>query len=153
MISADVVLDAMSSHEWIQKLPGQHIERLARLAEEKDFEPGDVLFHQGDRADLFYVIVSGTVGMQLTLPWNANSLIAQVVIAGEEIGWDAFIGEGVRCFTAKAMTPVRALAFNGGELGVECECDPQFGFLLMKQLLRVVSDRLDATRLQHLIRS
>ena len=52
------------------------------------------------------MIVSGTVGMKLTLPRNANSLIAQVVIAGEEIGWDAFIGEGVRSFTAKAMTPV-----------------------------------------------
>ena len=59
----------------------------------------------------------------------------------------------MRSFTAKAMTPVRALVFNGRELGAECECDPQFGFLLMKQLLRVVSDRLVATRLQHLIRS
>ena len=153
MISANVVLDAMCSHEWVQRLPRQHIEKLAKLAEEKDFEPGDVLFHQGDRADIFYVIVSGTVGMKLTLPWNANSVIAQIVIAGEEIGWDAFIGEGVRCFTAKAMTSVRALLFKGGELRAECECDPQFGYLLMKQLLRVVSDRLDATRLQHLIRS
>ena len=153
MMSANVVLDAISSHEWVQRLPRQHIEKLAKLAEEKDFEQGDVLFHQGDRADLFYVIVSGTVGMKLTLPWNANSLIAQVVIAGEEIGWDAFIEEGVRSFTAKAMTPVRALIFNGRELRAECECDPQFGFSLMKQLLRVVSDRLVATRLQHLIRS
>jgi CRP-like cAMP-binding protein len=153
MISANVVVDAMSSHEWVQRLPRQHIEKLAKLAEEKDFELGDVLFHQGDRADLFYVIVSGTVGMKLALPSNANSLIAQVVIAGEEIGWDAFIGEGVRCFTAKAMTPVRALVFNGRALGAECECDPQFGVLLMKQLLRVVSERLNTTRLQHLIRS
>jgi CRP-like cAMP-binding protein len=77
MSSANIVLDAMSSHEWVQRLPRQHIEKLARLAEEKDFELGDVLFHQGDRADLFYLIISGTVGMKLTLPWNANSLIAR----------------------------------------------------------------------------
>ena len=40
MISANVVLDAISSHEWVQRLPRQHIEKLAKLAEEKDFELG-----------------------------------------------------------------------------------------------------------------
>ena len=150
MISVNVALDTMRSYEWVQRLPRHHIEKLARLAEERHFEPGEVLFHQGDLADLLYVIVSGTVGM--TLPWRANRLIAQVVIACEEIGWDALIGEGVRCFTAKAITPVRALVFNGPELCAECERDPQFGFLLMKQLLRVVSERLDASRLHLLIR-
>ena len=49
MMSANVVLDAISSHEWVQRLPGQHIEKLAKLAEEKDFEPGDVLFRQGNQ--------------------------------------------------------------------------------------------------------
>jgi CRP-like cAMP-binding protein len=151
MISATVVLETMGSHEWVQKLSWHHIEKLAKLAEERSFEPGEVLFQQGDRADRFYVIVSGTVGM--ALPGRANSFIAQVVTACEEIGWDALIEEGVRCFTAKAMTPVRAVVFNGPELLAECERDPQFGFLLMKHLLRVVSERLDASRLQVLIRS
>jgi CRP/FNR family transcriptional regulator, cyclic AMP receptor protein len=151
MISTKVAWDTMSSLAWVQKLPWHNIEKLAKLAEERHFEPGEVLFHQGDLADRFYVIISGTVGM--TLPARANSLIAQVVIECEEIGWDAFIEEGVRCFTAKAMTPVRAVVFNGPELLAECARDPQFGFLLMKHLLRVVSERLNASRLQILIRS
>ena len=151
MISVNVALDAMRSYEWVQRLPRHYIEKLARLAEVRHFEPGEVLFHEGAFADLFYVIGSGSVGM--TLPWRENRLIAPVVIDCEEIGWDALIREGVRCFTAKAITPVRALVFHGQELRAECERDPQFGFLLMKQLLRVVSERLDASRLHLLIRS
>ena len=151
MISASVALDLLCSHEWVQKLPWHYIEKLAKFAEERHFEPGEVLFHQGEPADRFYVIVSGTV--EMTLSWRANSLIAQAVIACEEIGWDALIEEGVRCFTASAVTEVRALVFSGPELSAECERDAQFGFLLMKNLLRVVSERLDADRLLLLIRS
>jgi CRP-like cAMP-binding protein len=151
MTSANLVADTLSNHEWAQKLPWEQIEILAKLAEEKHFQQGEVLFQLGDIADQFYVIASGTVGM--TLPWNANTFIAQAVIDCEEIGWDALIEGAKRCFTAKAMTPVKALVLNGPKLLAECERDPRFGLVLMKHLLRVVSERLDASRLLLLIRS
>jgi CRP/FNR family cyclic AMP-dependent transcriptional regulator len=147
MIIANVALNA----EWVRDLPRHDIEVLARLAEEKHFEPFEVLFHHGELADRFYMIVSGTVA--LTLPWKANSFIVQTIIAREDIGWDALLDAGVRRFTAKALTPVQALAFNGPELCAECERNPEFGFRLMKHLLHVVSERLSASRLQLLIRS
>jgi CRP-like cAMP-binding protein len=151
MISTKVALDAMRNHEWVQKLSRHHIETLAELAEEKHFEPGEALYHQGDLADHFYMIVSGTVG--LALSWKANAaIISQAIVAGEDTGWCALIKESVRQFTAKAMTPVQALAFNGPELRAECDRNPQFGFDLMKHLLHVVSERVDAHRLQLLIR-
>lgn len=48
MISANVAQDAMRNHEWVQKLPWQYIEILAKLAEERDFEPGEVFFTKGN---------------------------------------------------------------------------------------------------------
>jgi CRP-like cAMP-binding protein len=143
MISTDA-LELMHNHKWVQKLPWD-LKKLANLALDRHFEPDEVLFHQGDLADRFYVIASGTVGMTLSL--SGSIFIAQAIVPWEEIGWDAFIEDGVRSFTATAMTAVRALVFNGPELCAECERDPQFGFLLMKHLLRVVSERLDASRL------
>jgi CRP/FNR family cyclic AMP-dependent transcriptional regulator len=143
MISTDA-LELIHKHKWVQKLPWD-LKKLANLAIERHFEPDEVLFHQGDLADRFYVIASGTVGMTLSL--SGNIFIAQAIVPWEEIGWDAFIEEGVRSFTATAMTAVRALVFDGPELCAECERDLQFGFLLMKHLLRVVSERLDASRL------
>jgi CRP-like cAMP-binding protein len=151
MIGANFVVDILRNHEWARKLPWRQIEMLAKLAEERHFQPGEVLFQLGDIADHFYVIASGTVGM--TLLWNANTFIAQAIIDREEIGWDALIEGAKRCFTAKAMTPVKALVLNGPKLLAECDRDPQFGLLLMKHLLRVVSERLDASRLLLLIRS
>lgn len=51
MITANAALDMMRSHEWVQGLPWHHIEKLAKLAEERHFEPSAVLFHQGDLRD------------------------------------------------------------------------------------------------------
>jgi CRP-like cAMP-binding protein len=151
MISANVALNAMRNHTWVQGLGRNHIETLAELAEEKHFETGEVLYHQGDLADRLYMIVSGTVG--LALSWRANAMVlSQTILAGEEIGWCALIEESVRRFTAKAMTPVQALVFNGTALRSECDCNPQFDVVLMKRLLHLISERLDANRLQLLIR-
>jgi CRP-like cAMP-binding protein len=151
MITANVAVDAMRNHEWVQELPRRHIETLAELAEEKHFEAGEVLYRQGDFSDRLYMIVSGTVG--LTLSWRAHVVaMGETVIAGEEFGWCALIKESVRRFTAKTMTPVEALVFNGSELRAECNRNPQFGLVLLRRLLSVVSERLDARRLQLLTR-
>jgi CRP-like cAMP-binding protein len=74
------------------------------------------------------------------------------ITAGDEIGWCVLTEHSVRRVTAKALTPVRALAFNGRELRAECDRDPRFGCTLMKRFVSMVSERLDADRLQALIR-
>ena len=51
-------------------------------------------------------------------------------------------------FKARTLEPVRALSFDGGRLRQACEQDAAFGYALMRQLLTVVSERLQATRLQ-----
>jgi hypothetical protein len=43
---------------------------------------------------------------------------------------------------------VTALAFEGGELLDACRHDPSFGFAFIYRVLEVVSERLQATRLQ-----
>jgi hypothetical protein len=75
MIGANFVVDILRNHEWARKLPWRQIEMLAKLAEERHFQPGEVLFQLGDIADHFYVIASGTVGM----PGSYRSLVSNGV--------------------------------------------------------------------------
>ncbi len=51
-------------------------------------------------------------------------------------------------FRARALQRVEALAFEGGALLAACRADAELGFSLMRKLLLMVSERLDATRLQ-----
>ncbi len=49
-------------------------------------------------------------------------------------------------FQARALTPVTLLTFDGEFLRRKCEDDPLFGYVLMKRLLLLVSERLDVVR-------
>jgi CRP-like cAMP-binding protein len=149
MTDTNAALEAVRNHEWTRRLPWHYIEMLAALAEEKSFRGGDLLFREDDPADSFYMIVSGTVTLQTTV--DGEPVAVQMVGEGEEIGWSAVVGEGKRRFTARATGPVRVLRFSGPALRTACERNAQFGFLLMKHLLHVVAERLDTTRMQHLL--
>ncbi len=72
----------------------------------------------------------------------------QTLTAGDELGWSAILMGRRKHFQARALEPVEALALDGAELLAACRKDTAFGFALMYRLLGVVSERLQATRLQ-----
>jgi CRP/FNR family transcriptional regulator, cyclic AMP receptor protein len=75
--------------------------------------------------------------------------LLQRLQAGDALGWSSLVGSGGGAhFEARALAPVRALAIDGGQLAAACEADPVFGYFIMKALLGVVTERLDASRMQ-----
>jgi CRP/FNR family cyclic AMP-dependent transcriptional regulator len=67
---------------------------------------------------------------------------------GDELGWSAVLMGGGKRFQARALEPVHALAFDGYKLLDTCRSDHFFGYKIMHRLLGVVSERLQAARLQ-----
>ena len=72
----------------------------------------------------------------------------QTLSSGDEFGWSALLMSRGKLFQARALERVEALALDGGELLIACKQDTNFGFAFMHRLLGVVSERLQATRLQ-----
>jgi CRP/FNR family transcriptional regulator, cyclic AMP receptor protein len=145
-MSPDRLLSALHAHPWIQGFTRQYIETLASVAEEVHFRPGQTIFREGDASDNFYFIIGGNVRLESRV--DGSAVTVQVVGSGEEIGWSAMMEGGVRRFTAKADRDVYAIALSSAKLLEACERNASFGFVLMKHLLFVVAERLDATRLQ-----
>ena len=72
----------------------------------------------------------------------------QTLHAGDAMGWSAFTGEGLTHFQARALSPVCTVAFSGDQLRAACDQDPALGYALMKRLMELVTERLDAMRLK-----
>jgi CRP/FNR family cyclic AMP-dependent transcriptional regulator len=72
----------------------------------------------------------------------------QTLGAGDELGWSSVLMGRGKYFQARALDPVKALAIDGPALLTACRKDTAFGFALMLRILGVVSERLQATRLQ-----
>jgi NADH dehydrogenase len=75
------------------------------------YEPGDLIFRQGDVGDIFYVITSGEVELFKQLP-NGQQIPAARLGQGEHFGESALISGRRRSVTARAVGPVDLLCLG-----------------------------------------
>lgn len=134
------------SHPFFRSLPEGHRERLLPLAQPVRFTRDQVIFREGEPNSFFYLIVSGSVSLEMGI--RRGMLQVQRIGDGAGLGWSAALVGRPKHFQARALTDTEAFAFSGPEVLKLCEQDPEFGFRFMQRLLDVVSARLQATREQ-----
>ena len=145
-MTKETLLAVLQKHPFVEEFQPQHIEQLATMAKEVRFEPDQVVFREGDECSDFYLIVKGRVALEMAPP--GHTLRVQTLTAGDELGWSAVLMGRGKFFQARALDNVDALAIDGTALLASCREDKAFGFALMYRMLGVVSERLQATRLQ-----
>jgi CRP/FNR family cyclic AMP-dependent transcriptional regulator len=145
-MTKDTLEAVLQRHPFVEEFQPEHIDRLATMAKEVHFERDHVLFHEGDECHDFYLIVNGRVALEIEAP--GHTFRVQTLAAGDELGWSAILMGSGKHFQARALQPLDALAINGEQLLAACREDKAFGFALMYRMLGVVSERLQATRLQ-----
>jgi CRP-like cAMP-binding protein len=128
-------------------LRASELELLAGCAKNVHFAQGDVLFREGDPANAFYVVRGGSVALETFAPARGGMTI-ETIDAGEVIGWSWLFAPYRWHFDARALSPVRATAFDGECLRGKCEQDPALGYDLMKRFAQVLIERLQWTRLR-----
>jgi len=139
------VAAALEQCEFFATLPPKHIDKVARLGSEVHFEKEEIIFREDDESDLFFVILSGRVALEAR-PGGREFRI-QTLLPGDEMGWSAMLHRK-RQFQARALEPVRALAFEAQRLREALDTNPYFARAFLERLLNVVAERLQGTRLQ-----
>jgi len=125
------------------------LELVAGCGSNVRFAEGEVLFREGDRADAFYVIRHGMVVLETFVPGRGPATI-ETLEAGEVAGWSWLFPPYRWHFDARALSLVRATAFDGACLRGKCEADPRLGYDLMSRFAQVMMERLQWTRLRML---
>jgi CRP/FNR family cyclic AMP-dependent transcriptional regulator len=128
-------------------LQPEELALLAGCASNVQFEVGTVLFREGDPADFFYAVRHGTVALELFVPAR-GAVTIETLEAGEVVGWSWLFPPYRWHFDAKALTAIRATAFDGACLRAKCEQDPRLGYDLMSRFAQVLIERLQWTRLR-----
>jgi len=130
----------------LSELDPQQLRKLLPIAEDQQFASGQIIFREGDKSAFFHLIVSGEVALEETA--GSNPVRVQTLHPGEAMGWSALVSDSRTHFQARALSPVSTVAFSSPRIREACERDPEMGFALMKKLLDLVTERLDATRMQ-----
>jgi CRP/FNR family transcriptional regulator, cyclic AMP receptor protein len=130
-----------------QGLDPDELALIAGCASNVRFDQGRMLFREGDAADTFYLVRHGTVALELFVPARGSAVI-ETIEPGEVIGWSWLFPPYRWHFDARALSQVRATAFDGACLRAKCDADPALGYDLMSRFAQVLIERLQWTRLR-----
>ena len=145
-MSAATLLAVLTKHPFVEEFRPEHIEKLRVLAREVSLPTDTVIFKEGDDSHDFYLIASGRVALEMQEPDNVIRI--QTLGAGDEFGWSSVLMGRGKYFQARTLESTETLVFDGFQLLEAFRADPAFGFAFMYRMLGVVSERLQATRLQ-----
>jgi CRP/FNR family cyclic AMP-dependent transcriptional regulator len=137
----------LAEHPFLKDLSKAHLALLAGCASNVVFKAGEFVFKTDGPADSFYFIRQGRVHVETHIP-QKGAVTIQTRTDGEVFGWSWLVPPYRWHFDARAVELTRAVAMDGKCLRKKCEEDHDLGYELMKRFLMVVSQRLDATRLQ-----
>jgi len=120
---------------------------VAGCAQNTGFEAGQELFREGDAADVFYLVRTGSISLEIHAP-GRGGLAVETIDEGEVVGWSWLFPPYRWHFDARAVEAVRAVAFDGACLRGKCQDDAALGYDLMSRFAQVMIERLEATRLR-----
>lgn len=138
--------DTCRASRLLSELDPAQLRKLIPLARNELFAAGEVIFHAGDRSRSLHLIASGDVALEEVS--GAQAVQVQTLHAGDAMGWSALTPGALTHFQTRALTRVCTVAFSGEQLRAACEQDPAVGYALMKRLMELVTERLDAMRLK-----
>lgn len=137
--------EMLREHPFAKHMLPAHTQALASQAKDQTIAAGDYLWRQGDLADSLYLIQSGQVALEISVP-GQGPLLVEVINEGEILGWSWRIAP-LRChFDARALTAVRALVIPGPWLYHQSERDPALGYELLKRIVPLIAQRLESAR-------
>lgn len=100
---------------------------------------GEVLFREGDAANMFYILLKGRIKLSLG---ETGQTVYVVSNAGEAFGWSSLIGRERFSATAECMAPTKLLKFDIDKLQEVLDRDPVNSVILFKRLAELLGNRL-----------
>lgn len=125
------------------------LEKVANIAERKEYEAGSVIFDEGDPAEEFLILKEGKVALQMQLPrgegQNTQRITVDIVTSGEVVGWSTVVEPYKYAFRAVCLQNVKAVSIGGDKLRQLLWVDSRIGYAVLSELIKVVASRLHGT--------
>ncbi len=141
------LLKLLSMTRFAEGLQNEDLQCLCRAARYLQLSADHRLFQEGAAEDEIFVIVNGHVRLSMNVP-GKGEVAFLTAGPGDLVGWSGLIGDGQMTATAVTTEDTILIALSGRRLRDLCSSDPKIGYMLMKRVAQVLSQRLLSTRLQ-----
>lgn len=138
--------ETSGAYRLLNELGPAQLRKILAIAQERQYNTGDIVFPSGATSSFLHLIVSGDVALEAVTEGLKQQV--QTLHAGDAMGWSAISFDSLTHFQARALTAVNTVALPGAALRALCDADPALGYALMRRLVELAAERLDAMRLK-----
>ena len=139
--------ELLEGHVFFKGLDPEYLELIAGCGKNIVFNAGEVIAHEGDPADHFYIVRGGMAAIQVHLP-EKGAVTLQTVGDNDIIGWSWLFPPYRWNFDVKAIEKTKMIALDGKCLRNKCEENHDLGYEMMKRFSQILTRRLSAARMQ-----
>lgn len=144
---ADELVAAVKQHPFMRGLSIDYVRLIAGCGRVRDFDPGDYLWRQGNRTIEAFLILTGEIALEITVP-HEGKLLFESIRSGEVAGCTALTYDARWGFDGRATTPVHTIAMNATALRGALRRDHELGYQIHSRCAKALGKRLDASRLR-----
>ena len=115
------------------------VNEIMKIGVRKSMPRGDIIFHEGDPAIRFYILLNGRVRISIG---ESGHVVYIVSNGGEAFGWSSLIGRQDYSASAECLEPTKLIAFDRDRFQNAIEKDPANGIILYRGLAMTLANRL-----------
>jgi len=146
-MSEGTILERLRQIHFLADVEEERLKQIAAAAKIVEFPAGKVVFREGQTLADIYLILSGSVSLEICAPGIGCKRI-MTISQGDLLGISPVLEQSHSTATARTTSPTEVIQLNASQILTMCEHDPRFGYEFMKRAALAITQRLSATRLQ-----
>ena len=143
------IKEVLKSSEIFQGLTDEELDKLLPLCREQSYEAGAVMFCEGAQCNYVQTLKSGKVALETELTISrsaAERATIDVLSEGSSFCWSALMEPHILTSSGRCLEKTEIIALDGEKLRVLLDENPQMGYRVANNLVKVVASRLQHTK-------
>lgn len=145
----DSTKEVLRSSEIFQGLTDDELDKLLPLCQEQSYEAGAVMFCEGAQCNYVQTLKSGKVALETELVISrsaAERATIDVLSEGSSFCWSALMEPHILTSSGRCLEKTEIIALDGEKLKAVLDENPQMGYKVANNLVKVVASRLQHTK-------
>ena len=142
-----ITKEFLAEFELFKGIPEAVLHEIAGICQEISIKDGDVVFREGEKADLLHLLVKGSIALRVKLTSRPEHVTVSIVARPHQtLGWSGVVKPFHYTATAFCEEDSQLIAIPAqGFLDILGK-HPEAGYAIMLRITEIISDRLRNSR-------
>ena len=126
----------------LQNISNEMLERMLPMAQSKSYNERDVVYAEGQTANMFYMLKQGKILLEVEISGTVTIALGSIK-SGYSFGWNALIPGSSHTSSAVCSEPCEVLSVSGNSLLGLFHQNHTLGYVFMEGVAQILKNRLE----------